>query len=146
MWAILDYRFRRWLLNLPKLIRLLLWTPAFFGHISIECLTGISIPTGCRVGKGLYIGHFSGIFLNDGLVMGEDCNLSQGVVIGVGGKDQKLGIPTVGDRVYFGPGSKVFGKITIGSDVRIGANAVVLDSVPDGRTAVGIPAQIVPKH
>jgi len=143
MWAIADYRFRRWLLMQEAPMRTVLswlWIPV---HVLTECLTGISIPTGTQIGKGLYIGHFSGIFLHDDVVMGEGCNLSHEVTIGLGGSGEKLGVPRVGRNVYFGPGCKVFGKITIGDNVRIGANAVVFRSVPDGATAVGVPARIV---
>lgn len=143
MWAIQDYRFRRWLTTAPRIIRWLLWWPIFFWHIAIQTLTGISLPTACRIGKGLYIGHFSGIFVHDDVIMGEYCSLSQGVSIGLGGKKHACGVPRVGDHVYFGAGAKVLGKITIGSRVMVGANAVVLDSVPDGATAVGIPARVV---
>ncbi len=75
--------------------------------------------------------------------MGEGCSLSQGVTVGLGGKGEGHGAPRVGDHVFFGAGSKVFGKITIGSHVMIGANAVVFNSVPDGATAVGVPARII---
>ncbi len=145
MWAITDYRFRKWLNRQVFLVRWLLWLPTFVNHILVETLTGISLPTGCEIGKGLYIGHFAGIFLHDGVVMGEYCSLSQGVSIGLGGKAHLLEAPRVGDRVYFGAGAKVFGKITIGNNVRVGANAVVMISVPDGATAVGVPARIIEK-
>jgi serine O-acetyltransferase len=143
MWAILDYRFRRWLPEQKRWIRLLLLWPAFFAHIWVECLTGISIPTGVRIGKGLYIGHFSGIFLHPDVVMGENCSLSQGVTLGLGGKADTYGAPQVGDSFYFGVGTKVLGKISIGSNVRVGANAVVLSPIPAGATAVGVPAKVV---
>lgn len=54
-----------------------------------------------------------------------------------------MGVPKIGDRVYFGPGAKAFGPIEIGSDVAIGTNAVVLESLPDNAVAVGVPAKIV---
>ena len=143
MWAILDYRCRRWLCRQSRLVRWVCWIPAFFSHIIVQTLTGISLPTGCDIGKGLYIGHFGGIFVYDTVVMGERCSLSQGVSIGLGGKEHALGAPRIGNHVYFGAGAKVLGKITIGNNVRIGANAVVLASVPDGATAVGVPAKII---
>ena len=77
--------------------------------------------------------------------MGEGCSLSQGVSIGQGGRGATPGVPRVGDRVYIGAGAKVLGNITIGSGVRIGANAVVIRSVPEGATAVGIPARVIRK-
>jgi len=143
LWAIVDYRFRRWVPTQSRLVRLVLLWPVFFHHILTETLTGISLPTGCVIGPGLYIGHFTGIFVHDTVVMGGHCSLSQGVSIGLGGKGQTYGAPRVGHHVYFGAGAKVLGKITIGNNVRVGANAVVLQSVPDGATAVGVPARVV---
>jgi serine O-acetyltransferase len=145
MWAIADYRFRRWIPSQPRLIRAICLFLSFPLHILTTTMTGIVIPTGCKIGKGLYIGHFSGIFLHDDVELGEECALSQGVSIGLGGKGEKLGTPKAGNRVYFGPGCKVFGKITIGDNARIGANAVLMESVPSGITAVGVPAKPVTK-
>jgi len=146
MWAILDYRLRRWAAVRRGWVRRILSVPIFFFHVAVQTATGVSIPTGCRIGRGLYIGHFCGIFLHDNGVMGEHCSLSQGVTIGLGGKGEKFGAPMVGDDVYFGAGAKAFGKITIGSHTDIGANAVVLDSVPEGATAVGVPARVITKE
>jgi serine O-acetyltransferase len=115
----------------------------FIWHKLIEITTGIDIPNQAEVGKGLYIGHFGGIFLNSGVKMGEYCNLSQGVTIGVGGRGENSGCPKLGDRVFIGPGAKIFGPITIGNDVAIGANAVVTKDLPDNAVAVGIPAKII---
>ena len=143
MWALVDYRFRRWVIRQAFWVRALFFWPIFFGHTFIETITGISIKTKTQIGKGLYIGHFSGIFVHPGVVMGENCALSQGVTLGLGGKGESYGAPQVGDNVYFGAGAKVLGKISIGNNVRVGANAVVLSSIPDGATAVGVPARVV---
>jgi serine O-acetyltransferase len=104
---------------------------------------GISIPYNTRIGPGIYIGHYGGIVVNDGVVIGSDCNINHEVTIGVkyGGKNP--GVPIIGDRVYLGPGCKVIGGVRLGNDVAIGANAVVVDSVPDSAVAVGIPAKVV---
>lgn len=109
----------------------------------VEMATGISIPFAARIGKGLYIGHFGGIILGHEAVLGEYCNLSQGVTIGQAGRGGKQLTPVIGDRVYIGPGAKLFGGIKVGNDVAIGANAVVTKDLPDNAVAVGIPARIV---
>jgi serine O-acetyltransferase len=75
--------------------------------------------------------------------MGEYCNLSQGVTIGVGGRGENSGCPKLGDRVFIGPGAKILGSISIGNDVAIGANAVVTKDLPDNAVAVGVPAKII---
>jgi serine O-acetyltransferase len=104
---------------------------------------GISIPHNTRIGPGLYIGHFGGIVLSDQVVIGSDCNINHGVTIGVkyGGKNP--GVPVIGDRAYLGPGCAVIGGIKLGNDVAVGANAVVVESVPDSGVVVGAPARLV---
>ena len=93
-------------------------------------------------GSGLYINHFGSIFIG-AVTVGENCNLAHEVTLGVGGRGDKKGLPTLGNRVYVGPGAKIIGKITIGDDVAIGANAVVTKSVPDCAVVVGSPARII---
>jgi serine O-acetyltransferase len=125
----------------------LAWRPLYYlsramlHHCGVKY--GISIPYNTRIGPGLYIGHYGGIVVNDGVVIGSDCNINHEVTIGVkyGGKNP--GVPIIGDRVYFGPGCKVIGGVRLGNDVAIGTNAVVVDSVPDSAVAVGVPAKVV---
>jgi serine O-acetyltransferase len=108
----------------------------------VEVYTGIWISPRAEVGPGLYIGHFGGVILGE-VKMGSNCNLSPGVVLGQAVRGPKKGRPTIGDRVYIAAGAKLFGKITIGDDVAIGANAVVTESLPDKAVAVGIPAKVI---
>lgn len=104
---------------------------------------GIEIHVGTQIGKGFYIGHWGGIVINSKAVFGEYCNISQGVTIGIINSGEKAGVPTIGDRVYIGPGAKIIGNVKIGNDVAIGANAVVSSNVPDGVTVAGVPAKII---
>ena len=99
---------------------------------------GIDIPPETNIGSSLYIGHFGGIFINANCVIGKNFNISQGVTIGY-----KDGCPTIGDNVYFAPGSKTFGPIKIGNNVAIGANCVVTKDVPDNGVVVGIPGKVI---
>jgi serine O-acetyltransferase len=106
----------------------------------IETLTGVSLPMQARIGPGLRIWHFGNIFIHPDAVIGANCTLRQGVTIGnrhIGG-----GVPTIGDNVEFGAYAQVLGPVHIGNNCRIGAMSVVLDDVPDGATAVGVPAVI----
>lgn len=145
LWALAEYRFSHWVDTSIQIlgVRHFLKLISFAWHKIIEITTGIDLPSQTEIGKGLYIGHFGGIFLFPQVKMGEYCNLSQGVTIGVGGRGDVSGCPTIGDRVFFGPGAKVFGAIKIGNDVAIGANAVVTKDLPDNAVAVGIPAKII---
>ncbi|MDD5158978.1 MAG: serine O-acetyltransferase [Sulfuricurvum sp.] len=104
---------------------------------------GIEIYPETDIGKGFYIGHWGNIVINKHVKIGENCNISQGVTIGIANGGKHPGVPTIGDRVYIGPGAKIFGNITIGNDVAIGANAVVINDIPHGVSVGGIPAKII---
>lgn len=104
---------------------------------------GIQISPRTDIGKGFHIGHWGDIIINEKAKIGENCNISQGVTIGIANGGKYPGVPTIGDRVYIGPGAKIFGNITIGNDVAIGANAVVIHDIPNGVSVGGIPAKII---
>lgn len=143
IWAVIVYRFARWV----RMIKVPIATPllkiiAFLLFKLTEILSGISLPASAQIGKGLYIGHFGPIILHSDAVIGENCSFGPGVVIGTRGLGSK-GSPVLGDNVYVGVGAKILGKIKIGNNVKIGANAVVLTDLPAGSTAVGVPAKII---
>ena len=129
-------RFGQWSMSQPKLIRLFTDPVYFFLNGILKVMWGIEIPRVTKIGAGFYIGHFGGITVSPHAVIGENCSISQGVTIGVSGQGDKAGAPTIGHNVYIAPGAKVFGKITIGSNVKIGANAVIHKDLPDNVIAV----------
>ena len=90
-------------------------------------------------GPGLIILHTFGIVVNSSVRAGQNLTLEHGVTIGA----EKDVSPILGDNVFVGAGAKILGSVCIGSDVKIGANAVVVTDLPDGATAVGVPARIV---
>lgn len=112
------------------------------GKRLIEIYSGASISPRAVIGQGLYINHFGSIFVG-AVVIGENCNLSQEVTIGVAGRGGERGMPTIGSRVYIAAGAKIFGQVTIGDDVAIGANAVVTKSIPDCAVVAGVPAKVI---
>jgi serine O-acetyltransferase len=140
--AVSVYRFGRWLKVRNKLLRLAAEPIYFVLSGLIKVLWGIELPRGAKIGAGLYIGHFGGIVVSSGAVLGRNCNLSQGITIGYSGK----GVPVIGDNVYFGPGARVFGKISVGNNVKIGANAVVHKDVPDNAVIVLDPGYTILSH
>lgn len=106
----------------------------------IEITTGISIPVQVQIGKGIRIHHFGGVICHPETIIGEHCTIYQGVTLGdLGGCG---GAPRIGNDVLIGAGAKILGNAEIGDHCRIGANAVVVCSVPAGCTAVGVPARI----
>jgi serine O-acetyltransferase len=108
----------------------------------IEVTTGISIPVQSQIGKGLRIHHFGGIIFHPATIVGEYCTVYHDVTLGdLGGHG---GAPRVGSNVLIGTGAKILGNIEIADRCRIGANAVVLVSMPPGHIAVGVPAAFKP--
>ena len=108
----------------------------------VEAVTGISIPIRANIGPGLYIGHFGGITLGE-VTMGSNCNISQNITLGRTGRIGEKGAPTIGNRVWIGPGAVVVGPVCIGDDALIGANTVVTKSVPARASALGSPMRIL---
>lgn len=134
--AIVVYRVFRWCFerNLPtQPIR-------FIVERTIETLTGISIPAKANIGAGLRIHHFGGIIIHPDTIMGNGCTLYHGTTVGDRGNSG--GAPRIGNRVTIGTGAKLLGPIEVGDDVVVGANAVVLASVPSMSIAVGVPAVV----
>jgi serine O-acetyltransferase len=110
-----------------------------------ELMFGISIGINAKIGRRLTIEHFGCIIVHNCVVIGDDVTIRQGVTLGNRRLAAPLDAPIIGSRVNIGAGAKVLGRITIGDDVAIGANAVVLEDVPSGCVAVGVPAVIKKK-
>jgi serine O-acetyltransferase len=104
---------------------------------------GIMIPYKTEIGPGCYVGHFGGIVISYKAQIGKNCNISQGVTIGQSYRGKHQGAPILGDRVYVGPGAKIFGHIKVGNNVAIGANCVVTKDVPDNAVIVGVPGEVI---
>lgn len=108
-------------------------------------LTGIQIPIGTQVNGGLRFFHYSCIIVAQSVKIGKNCSIHQGVSIGRVFAGKKKGVPVIGDNVVIFPGAKVIGKITLGNNVVVGANAVVVDDVPDNSVVAGVPAKVISK-
>jgi len=91
---------------------------------------GFDISYRTKIGNGLYIGHFGNVVIHGDAIIGNNCNISHGITIGINNSGKLVGVPTIGNNVFIGPGACVFGKITIGDNVVIGANAVVTEDIP----------------
>ncbi|HLA56213.1 MAG TPA: serine acetyltransferase [Flavobacterium sp.] len=104
---------------------------------------GFDISYRTKIGKGLYIGHFGGIVIHGDTEIGENCNLSQGMTIGILNRGKSAGTPKIGDRVFIGPSAVILGGITVGNDVLIGANAVVNFDVPDNAVVAAPMATVI---
>lgn len=106
-------------------------------------LTGIEIHPGAKIGRGVLIDHGMGVVIGETAEVGDNCTIYQGVTLGGTGKDTGKRHPTLGKNVLVGSGAKVLGPFTIGDGSKIASNAVVLQPVPAGCTAVGVPARVI---
>jgi serine O-acetyltransferase len=128
---------RLWKLHVPLLPRLLSQIARF--------LTGIEIHPAARIGTGIFIDHGAGVVIGETAEVGEGCLLYQGVTLGGTGKEKGKRHPTLGRDVVVGAGTKILGNITVGDYVKIGANSVLLRSVPDHSIVVGVPGRVIKK-
>jgi len=115
--------------------------PRFFSNI-VRFLTGIEIHPAAKIAPGLVIDHGTGVVIGETAEVGEDCLLYQGVTLGGTGKEKGKRHPTLKKNIVVGTGAKILGNITIGNNVVIGANSVILRSVPDNSICVGVPGRI----
>ena len=145
-WALVVYRFGRWRYGVrPRLLR------KFFSAIYkvsfklVQILTGIELPCEAQIGRNFVIDHFGGIIISGYARFGDNCRIRSGVCVGLSRIEDPCA-PVIGNNVDIGIGAKLLGRITIGDNVLIGANAVVTRSVPANSIAVGIPAVIKPRH
>jgi serine O-acetyltransferase len=104
---------------------------------------GIELPYTVKLGRRVVVEHQGNIVVHGNCQIGDDSIIRQGTTLGIRYMDRLTEAPILGKRVNVGAGAKLFGAITIGDDTNIGANAVVLCDVPDGMTAVGIPAKVL---
>jgi serine O-acetyltransferase len=144
-WALVVYRFGRWRYTVrPVLLRKPL--SALYNALFklVQIVTGIELPCEAQIGRNFTIDHFGGIVISGYARFGDNCRIRTGVCIGLSRVDDPCA-PTIGNNVDIGIGAKLLGRITIGDNVLIGANAVVTRSVPADSIAVGIPAVIKPR-
>ena len=135
--AIWTHRITHWLWK--RNVRFL---ARWFSQVA-RWLTGIEIHPGATIGPGFFIDHGMGVVIGETAEIGADVTLYHGVTLGGTSLNKGKRHPTIGDRVVIGAGAKVLGAIEIGADSRIGANAVVVRSVPENSVVVGVPGQIV---
>jgi serine O-acetyltransferase len=121
------------------------WLARFISHVA-RFLTGIEIHPGAKIGRRVFIDHGMGLVIGETAEVGDECTLYHQVTLG--GTSLERGAkrhPTLGRGVIVSAGAKVLGGFTVGDGARVGSNAVLLQPVPPGATAVGIPARILQK-
>jgi len=135
--AVWFYRVNHWLWN-----HNLFLLGRFLSQVA-RFLTGVEIHPGAKIGRRLFIDHGLGVVIGETAIVGQDVTLYQGVTLGGTGKEHGKRHPTIEDNVVVGGGAKILGNITVGKNCRIGAGSVVLRSVPEDSTVVGVPGHII---
>jgi serine O-acetyltransferase len=135
--AIWAYRLTHWLWSQNFKL------PARWGASVARALTGVEIHPAAQLGSSIFIDHATGVVIGETAQVGDDVTIYQGVTLGGTSLERGKRHPTIGNRVTIGAGAKILGPITIGDDSRIGANAVVVVSVPPNSVVVGIPGRII---
>lgn len=135
--ALLGYRLSHWLWahNFKLSAR-------FWSHV-VRFLSGIEIHPGAKIGEGFFIDHGMGVVIGETTEIGNNVTIYHGVTLGGTSWSQGKRHPTLGDNVVVGAGAKILGPITIGANVRVGSNAVVVKDVPADSTVVGVPGRMV---
>lgn len=135
--AIRGYRIAHWMWNHH------LKLPARWYSTMVRFFTGIEIHPGARIGSGFFIDHGMGVVIGETAEIGNNVTMYHGVTLGGTSLEKGKRHPTIEDGVVIGAGAKILGAITIGANSRIGANAVVVKSVPANSVVVGVPGQVV---
>ena len=120
-------------------------TPARVLSSMARAVTGVDIHPEATIGRRVFIDHATGVVIGQTVEVGNDVVIFHGVTLGGVAMTPGKRHPTVGDHVMIGAGAKVLGPITVGTGVKIGANAVVVKDVPCGNVAIGVPARLLPK-
>lgn len=141
--ALLVHRFgQRAKLIGPKLLRYPLVALSKVMFITVRNLYGIELPFSASIGRRVIFEHQHGIVVHGNCVIGDDCVIRQGVTLGIRRMSQLHMAPRLGKAVDVGAGAKILGGISVGNNVIVGANSVVLDNVPSESVAVGSPARV----
>lgn len=107
---------------------------------------GFQIYPETEIGEGFYLGHWGALVINPKTKIGKNCNIAQGVTIGQANRGKNIGVPTIGNEVWIGANAVVVGGIHIGDDVLIAPNAYVNTNVPSHSVVMGNPATIISKE
>jgi serine O-acetyltransferase len=142
LWVMLNYYFGRWALRRRfALCRWLLGKLYGLNKFVLLCVTHSEVHREADIGRDLHLVHGSNIHVHPGVKIGDECGIMHDVTLGT--VPQRQGVPVIGDKVFIGAGAKVLGPVRIGDGAVVGANSLVLQDVPDGAMAVGVPARII---
>ena len=142
--VISTYRFGNWSFykfKIPVIRQLLLVLYKILDLLIVKTVAGADIPHKCKIGKRIYIAHgANGVVIHPNAILGDDIRIYHQVTIGSAGFGNNKA-PVLNNRVFVGVGARVLGEIILGQGSRVGANAVLMESLQEDIAAVGIPAK-----
>ena len=127
----------------PNMFTKLLWKKIYMVKAK---KMAIEVYPETQIGEGLYLGHFYGVTINPQSIIGKNCNLHRGVLIGKENRGKREGTPIIGDNVWIGINATIIGKIKVGNDVLIAPNTFVNCDIPDHSVVFGNPCIIKRKE
>jgi serine O-acetyltransferase len=151
--AVLLYRICHQLRYGPRSNALskLAYVPAWLIARWYAIKVGIEIDPNAHIGCGLFINHFGGVVIGP-VTIGDNCNIAQTVTLGRSSRVAEwdlreaadvVDVPSIGNRVWIGPGAVIAGPVVVGDDASIAANSLVTRDVPAAGVALGVPAQVI---
>jgi serine O-acetyltransferase len=135
--AVVNHRIAHWFYRHRMFL-----VARLISHLS-RFFTGIEIHPGAKIGRNFFIDHGMGVVIGETAEVGDNVTIYQGVTLGGTGKEKGKRHPTIGNNVVISAGAKVLGSFSVGDNVKIGGGSVMLKSVPEGCTVVGVPGRIV---
>lgn len=143
LWAVATYRFGAW--SLRRHFMPWRWfTSKIYGFLFfwINLLTAIAIHREAQIGPAFHLVHHGNVKIHPQARIGARCGIMHDVTLGL--SPGREGAPTVGNDVFIGAGAKIVGPVEIGDGAMIAANSLVINNVPAGATAIGVPARAMP--
>jgi serine O-acetyltransferase len=141
--AVIVHRFGRWVysIKVPVIRQLMIFIYLVVNTVCLA-ITGIHVHRESNIGPGLVIHNSNCIFIL-ATQIGHSCTINQGVSVA---SIRGTGWPTLGNNVYLGAGCKVMGGVTVGDNVVVSANSLVIADVPSNCTVLGVPARIISRE
>jgi serine O-acetyltransferase len=142
-WALAVHRLGNARMDVrPKLLRAPLTALYRTAYHAVIALWGIDLPYNSKIGRRFHIQHHGGLHLG-AQVVGDDVRVRHSATIGLARRTERSAAPVIGNRVEIGPGACIVGNIHVGDDCYVGANTVLADDLPPGRSVLGVPARTV---
>lgn len=139
LWMLAVYRYGRWAMSLPEPARKIADRVYHLAHLGVQITTGSYLPREVEIGESPHFVHHFDIRIHPEAKLGNRVGIMHDVTIAT--TMNRIGAPEIGDDVFIGAGAKIVGPVKIGNKAVIAPNSLVMSDVPEGATAMGVPAK-----